>query len=69
MHRITRSQFYLDKINEFIESNNSKIYLELYPGEVDRLEKRYSKTLNITMLNKVMAHKDDRRYHCLIEKK
>ena len=69
MHRITRSQFYLNKIDEFINSDKTKVYFELYPSEVDRFEKRYFKTLNFTMLNKVMAHKDDTRYHCLIEKK
>ena len=38
MHRITRSQFYLDKINQFLESNDSKIYLEYVDEEKRNIE-------------------------------
>ena len=68
MHRITRSQFYLIKINEFLESSKEQIYFDLYPNEVDRLVKRYHGKLDFTMLGKVKAHKDDERYHCLVQK-
>lgn len=69
MHRITRSQYHLDVIKSFLKSDKPKIYLNLYPREVDSLQTRYNQELNFTMLSKVMAYKDDQRYHCLVQKK
>lgn len=67
MHHITRSHWYTKKINQFIRSDEDEFYLELYPSEVDRVQKNYP-DLTFFMLDMVKAHAKDERYHVLVQK-
>jgi len=69
MHHISRSQYYFEKIDQFLNGNsgNDILYLELYPNEIKRIQKQYP-DLPLTKLGMVKSYSDDKRYHVLVRK-
>lgn len=67
MHHITRSQWYNKKLDQFLRSKDDELYMELYPREVDKIQRDYP-DLSVFMLNMVKAHANDARYHVIITK-
>lgn len=68
MKYISRSQWYCQKIEDFLNSDERCLTIDLYSSEITRIEKRYPNVMvSIGPLTRVS--KTDQRHSCFIHKK
>lgn len=66
MKYISRSQWYVSLVEEFLSSpDNDKLPIQLYGSEIRRIEKKY---LNVTVFVGPTVSATDQRHSCIIKK-
>lgn len=68
MNHISRSQWYRQKIEDFLKGNETHFCLDLYSSEVRRIEKTYPQIL-VSVGPLTGTSKMDQRHSCIIRKK